>query len=129
MQTRILLLLLLFGIGLPGSLASQAPLPDISGTWRVQTPDGPQEVVIRADSSASFGDDTVRWRLVADSIHIALGDEWMVYAYKLRGKKRMTLSGGDLEEPMELNRIGPATALAEGVEVPSAPPADRRAMT
>lgn len=129
MQTRVLLLLFMFGLGFPGSLASQAALPDISGTWRVQTPDGPQEVVIRADSSASFGDDTVRWRLVADSIHIALGDEWMVYAYKLRGKKSMTLSGGDLEEPMELDRIGPATALAEGVEIPPPPPADRRATT
>ena len=123
------MLLFMFGLGFPGSLASQATLPDISGTWRVQTPDGPQELVIRADSSASFGDDTVRWRLEADSIHIALGDEWMVYAYKLRGKKRMTLSGGDLEEPMELDRIGPATALAEGVEIPLPPPADRRAIT
>jgi hypothetical protein len=125
----MLLLLFMFGLGFPGSLASQATLPDISGTWRVETPDGPQEVVIRADSSASFGDDTVRWRLVADSIHIALGDEWMVYAYELRGKKRMTLSGGDLEEPMELDRIGPATARAEGVEIPPPPPADRRAIT
>jgi len=122
-------LLFMFGLGFPGSLASQATLPDISGTWRVQTPDGPQEVVIRADSSASFGDDTVRWRLEADSIHIALGDEWMVYAYELRGEKRMTLSGGDLEEPMELDRIGPATARAAGVEIPPPPPADRRAIT
>ncbi len=125
----MLLLLFMFGLGFPGSLASQAALPDISGMWRVETPDGPQEVVIRADSSASFGDDTVRWRLVADSIHIALGDEWMVYAYELRGRKKMTLSGGDLEEPMELDRIGPATARAEGVEIPPPPPADRRAIT
>ena len=85
-------------------------------------------MVIRADSSASFGEDTIRWRLVADSIHIALGDEWMVYAYELHGKKRMTLSGGDLEEPMELDRIGPATARADGVEIPPPPPADRRAI-
>lgn len=121
--------LIIFGLGFPGSLASQAALPDISGTWRVQTPDGPQELVIRTDSSASFGDETVRWRLVADSIHIALGDEWMVYGYELHGKRSMTLSGGDLEEPMELDRTGPATALAEGVEIPPAPPADRRATT
>jgi hypothetical protein len=125
----MLLMLFMFGLGFPGSAESQANLPDISGTWRVQTPDGPQEVVIRADSSASFGDDTVRWRLVADSIHIALGDEWMVYGYELRGKKRMILSGGDLEEPMELDRIGAATARAEGVEIPPPPPADRRAIT
>jgi hypothetical protein len=128
MQIRTILVLLIAGLGFPGPLASQASLPDLSGTWRVETPDGPQEVVIRADSSASFGEDTVRWRLVADSIHIALGDEWMVYGYALRGRK-VTLSGGDLEDPMELERVGPPTPLAEGVEIPPPPPPDRRAIT
>ncbi len=109
----------------PGAVIAQAELPDLSGTWRVETPDGPQEVVIRADSSASFGEDIVRWRLEPDSLHIALGDEWMVYAVKVQGH-RMTLSGGDLEEPMDLERVGPATPRKEGVEVPSAPPASRR---
>lgn len=112
-------------LGFPGAVNAQAQLPDLSGTWRVETPDGPQEVVIRADSSASFGEDIVRWRLEPDSLHLALGDEWMVYAVKVEGNK-MTLSGGDLEEPMDLERVGPATPRKEGVEVPPAPPASRR---
>lgn len=126
MRYRNLSLAVIIGLGTAGSLGAQKALPDISGTWRVETPDGPQEVVIRADSSASFGEDTVRWRLEADSIHIALGDEWMVYAYEIRGRT-ITLSGGDLEEPMDLERLGPATPRAQGVAVPPAPPADRRA--
>ena len=111
----------------PGGVIAQTELPDLSGTWRVETPDGPQEIVIRPDSSASFGEDIVRWRLERDSIHIALGDEWMVYAVKVQGNK-LTLSGGDLEEPMDLERVGPATPRKEGVEVPPAPPASRRAI-
>ena len=113
---------LILGFG----MAAQKDLPDIRGTWRAETPDGPQEVIIRADSSASLGEETVRWRLVDDSIHLALGDEWMVYKYELR-RNKLVLSGGDLEEPVELEHIGPPTPLPEGVEVPPAPPADRRA--
>ena len=45
--------------------------PKIEGTWRADTPDGPRQVIVRPDSSASFGDETVRWRIVADSIFIA----------------------------------------------------------
>ncbi len=73
-----------------------------------------------------LGEETVRWRVVEDSIHLALGDEWMVYKYELR-KDKLVLSGGDLEEPVELEHVGPPTPLPEGVAVPPAPPADRRA--
>ena len=95
--------------------------PDISGTWEVETPDGPQTVVVRQDSSASFGDEIVRWRMIADTIFIAFGDEWVGYNYVLRGRT-LTLSGGDLEEPYDLERVGPPSALPAGVEVPPAPP-------
>ena len=127
MLAKDLLLFAIFILGFPGPLLAQTGLPDLSGTWRVETPDGPQDIVIRSDSSASFGEDIVRWRLEPDSIHIALGDEWMVYAVRVQGNK-MTLSGGDLEEPMNLERVGPATPRKEGVEVPPAPPASRRAI-
>ena len=100
----------------------------LGGTWKAETPDGPRAVIIRPDSSASYGDETVRWRLEKDSIHIAFGDEWMVYRYRLKGS-RLTLSGGDLEDPITLKRTGPATPLPQGVAVPPAPPADRRGMT
>jgi hypothetical protein len=97
----------------------------LGGTWKAETPDGPRSVIIRADSSASYGDETVRWRMAGDSIHIAFGDEWMVYRFQLKGN-RLTLSGGDLEEPITLKRSGPATPLPAGVELPPAPPPERR---
>lgn len=110
-----------------GGVLAQAGLPDLEGTWRVETPDGPQEVVIRADSSASFGEEIVRWRLVSDSLHIAMGDEWMVYGYSFV-QNVLELSGGDLEEPVTMERVGPSTPRPEGVAVPPAPPADHRAV-
>lgn len=111
----------------PGALAAQSNMPNIDGTWTAETPDGPREFVIRGDSSASFGEETVRWRLVGDSIHIAFGDEWMVYKYALR-RDELTLSGGDLEEPITITRIGPPTPRADSVPLPPAPPQDQRAV-
>jgi len=124
---RILLLVALCALA-PVTAAPAQRSPSLDGTWRAKTPDGPQTVIVRADSSASFGDETVRWRIVADSIFIALGDEWTVYNFVLRGRK-LTLSGGDLEEPIELERVGPPTPRPDSVAVPPAPPMSRRAMT
>jgi hypothetical protein len=120
----LLLLAACQALGAGAAAAQRAPRLD--GTWKAETPDGPQTVIVRTDSSASFGDETVRWRIVADSIFIAFGDEWMVYNFALRGR-RLTLSGGDLEEPIALERVGPASARPDSVSVPPAPPMSRRA--
>lgn len=109
-----------------GALQAQTRGPRLPGTWRAQTPDGPEQVVIRPDSSASWGSETVRWRLVKDSIFIAFGDEWMVYKIDLRGD-RITVSGGDLEEPITLRRVGPPTPRPDSIPLPPEPPLSRRA--
>jgi hypothetical protein len=121
-----LILASLAALAAPGLAHGQSRSPTIEGTWRTDTPDGPQTIIIRPDSSASFGDETVRWRLVGDSIWIALGGEWEVYHIELEGR-RLTISGGDLEEPIMLERTGEHTPRPSGVEVPPAPPANRRA--
>ncbi|HXV85779.1 MAG TPA: hypothetical protein VD793_03720 [Gemmatimonadales bacterium] len=108
------------GLGFSAATAQTRPAP-IIGTWRAETPDGPREVVIRPDSSASYGDETVRWRTVRDSVYLAFGDEWMGYVVSIRGD-RMTVSGGDLEEPMTLRRSGPPTPRPDSIPVPPAPP-------
>ena len=111
----------------PALVAAQGQgRPQLAGTWKAETPDGPRQVVIRADSSASYGDETVRWRVAGDSIHLAFGDEWMVNGYHVKDKQ-LTLSGGDLEDPITLRRIGPATPRPDSITVPPAPAADRRA--
>jgi hypothetical protein len=109
-----------------GAAPAAAQGSRLAGTWKAETPDGPREVTIRPDSSASYGDETVRWRAVGDSIHIAFGDEWVVYGFRLNGT-RLTLSGGDLEEPISLRRTGPPKPRPDSIALPPAPPADQRA--
>lgn len=120
------LLCIAFLSATPGAFLAQSQRAILDGTWEADTPDGPKEIVIRGDSSVSYGDETVRWRVNGDSLHIAFGDEWMVYGFALR-RDRLTLTGGDLDDPIELRRRGPPTPLPEGAHVPSAPPADHRA--
>jgi hypothetical protein len=98
--------------------------PGLQGTWQLEKgkvkADGPKTVVIRADSSASWGKETVRWRLKGDKIMIALGGEWETYKLKLK-TDRLTLSGGDLTEEVTLRRIGPPTERPDSVPVPPDP--------
>lgn len=111
-------------LGLPVVAMGQQSSP--VGTWRVasgaDTKGGPREVIIRADSSASWGEETVRWRMKPKGrIAIAIGDEWEVYEVRV-GAKELRLSGGDLQEPITLRRMGPPTPRPAGTAVPAAPP-------
>jgi hypothetical protein len=120
---RIVALLLLASAAAP--LQGQTPNgTTLSGLWQLEKgkvkSDGPKTVMIRADSSASWGKETVRWRLKDDQIMIALGGEWETYKLKLKGS-RMTLSGGDLTDPITLKRVGPATPRPANVPVPPDP--------
>jgi hypothetical protein len=105
-------------------LAAQSA-PPILGTWKAELrdqdrKDAPREVVVRADSSASWSRETVRWRLKPDSIMIALGGEWVTYRLQVNDKK-LTLSGGDLAKPITLTRIGPPTPRPDTIPVPPDP--------
>jgi hypothetical protein len=121
-QRHLLLALLLL---IPGSLAAQGP--SILGTWQAELKDAnrtdaPRIVIVRSDSSASYGTETVRWRLQqkADSVALALGGEWVTYGYKVKGTK-LTLSGGDLQKPITLTRVGPPTARPDSIPIPPDP--------
>lgn len=110
MKIRTVALLTLLTLGAATAVPAQADpggKPDLTGTWEASTPDGPQTIVVRGDSTASFGEETVRWRIFQDTIYIQFGDEWVGYNFVLEGDT-LTLSGGDLEDPIELTRIGPA---------------------
>lgn len=109
----------------PRIATAQTRAPRITGTWRAQTAEGPREVVVRPDSSASYGEETVRWRLVGDSLYLAFGDEWVGYVIAAKGTQ-MIVSGGDLEEPMKLKRIGPPTTRPDSIPVPPPPPTSRK---
>ena len=66
------------------------------------------------------GDETVRWRIVGDSLALALGGEWVNYRLKVKGK-RLTLSGGDLTEPVTFDLVGPPTPRPDTVPIPPDP--------
>jgi hypothetical protein len=98
----------------------------LSGLWQLEKgkvkTDGPKTVMIRPDSSASWGKETVRWRLKPDKaeIMIALGGEWETYSIRVKGLQ-MELSGGDLTEKITLKRVGPATPRPSNIPLPADP--------
>ncbi len=124
MSFRWSLVLLLLALPAP-ALAQTAASGRIIGTWKFDLKqgdknEGPRTVIVRSDSSASYGSETVRWRFVGDSLALALGGEWVNYRMKLKGR-RLTLSGGDLTEPVSFERVGPPTARPDTVPVPPDP--------
>lgn len=105
----------------PATLGAQQS--GLTGTWvaKVKSKDGPQQVIIRADSSASWGKETVRWRWPSPTeIKILLGGEWETYTIELKGD-RMKLSGEELDEPVTLKRVGPPSARPDSVKIPADP--------
>jgi hypothetical protein len=111
-------------IALASGLAAQSP--SIAGTWEAdlkdaQRKDAPRIVIVRPDSSASYGTETVRWRMKgADVVSLALGGEWVDYKFKLKGNT-LTLSGGDLEKPITLTKSGPPTPRPDSIPIPPDP--------
>jgi hypothetical protein len=99
----------------------------LEGDWQAKTDDGIRHIMVRPDSSAQFGDQVARWRVRGDSIWLTLGDGvWMVYRLAVAGDK-LTISGGDLEKPVTLRRLGPATARPDTLVIPDPPPDTARA--
>ena len=107
-------------------IAAQARVR-LEGTWQARAGDEIRHIVVRSDSSAQFGEEVARWRVVGDSLWITLGDGvWQVYAMKLAADK-LTISGGDLEKPVTLRRVGPPVPRPDSLTIPDAPPATARA--
>jgi len=118
-----------FLVVLPGSaVAAQThTTPRLEGKWEAHTDDGPRLIMVRSDSSAQFGDQVARWRVVGDSVWFTMGDGvWNVYGLKVQGDK-LTISGGDLDKPVTLRRVGPPTARPDTLHVPEPPPLTARA--
>jgi len=96
--------LMVAGRGVPAT--AQSTLPNLTGTWQADTPEGPQRLVVGSDSIVRLGADSVQWRQSADSVFLLLGGEWVGYRYVLR-EPTLTLSGGDLLDPLVLRRVTP----------------------
>lgn len=131
---RRLLSVLVVGLGIPPALAAQTASgagggrsARLEGKWQAKTEDEIRTIMVRSDSSAQFGDQLARWRVVGDSLWLTLGDGvWQVYRMKLDLDK-LTLAGGDLEKPVTLRRVGPPTPRADSLALPPPPPPTERA--
>src|SRR5882672_2393554 len=91
------------GVGLAAVtiVTAQAPVR-VTGNWQARAGDEIRHIMVRSDSSAQFGEEVARWRVVGDSLWITLGDGvWQVYGMKLGGDK-LTICGGYLEKPFTL---------------------------
>ena len=125
-MTRIFCLTAALALAIAGEGAAQTSSAPggLLGTWQFDLKQGeksgPRTVIVRSDSSASYGRETVRWRVKADSLLLALGGEWVSYKLKLRGKQ-LELSGGDLNEPITFDRVGPPTPRPDSIPVPPDP--------
>jgi len=116
------------GLGLAAVVlaAAQAPVR-LAGNWQARAGDEIRHIMVRNDSSAQFGEELARWRVVGDSLWITLGDGvWQVYGMKIAADK-LTISGGDLEKPVTLRRVGPPTVRPDTLVIPEPPPANQRA--
>ena len=99
----------------------------LEGDWLARAGDELRHIMVRSDSSAQFGDQVARWRVVGDSLWITLGDGvWQVYGMTVQSDQ-LTLSGGDLEKPVTLKRVGPATPRPDSLVVPKPPAPTERA--
>jgi hypothetical protein len=63
---------------------------------------------------------TPSWRLKPDSIMLALGGERVTCGLQVKGI-RPRLSGGDLQKPVSLTRVGPPGVRPDSVPVPTDP--------
>jgi hypothetical protein len=121
---------LVFAAGLPAQGTTRHPR--LEGDWQAKTGDGKtgdeiRHIMVRSDSSAQFGNEIARWRVTGDSLWITVGDGvWMIYGVRIGGE-RLTISGGDLQKPVTLQRVGPATPRPDTLPIPASPPDTARA--
>src|SRR3989475_8347997 len=109
--------------GLAAQTTDAPRRPRLEGKWQAKAEDEIRNIMVRSDSSAQFGDQVARWRVVGDSLWITLGDGvWQVYGMKL-DRDKLTLAGGDLEKPVTLRRGGPPPTPADTPGPPPPPPA------
>src|SRR5207245_11597191 len=123
MLRRSAALLLALGLAPAARVAAQtAPRhARLEGKWQAKGEDEVRNIMVRSDSSAQFGDQVARWRVVGDSLWITLGDGvWQVYGMKLEGDQ-LKLAGGDVEKPVTLRRGSPGTDKAGRAGLPTPP--------
>src|SRR5438045_8799905 len=107
----VVLLVLLVGLGsrLAAQTAPSLHRSHLEGKWQAKTEDEIRNIMVRGDSSAQFGEQVARWRIVGASLWLALGDgAWQGYAMKLDGDQ-LAVSAGACARPATRHPGGAAT--------------------
>ncbi len=68
MSRSLLAICLLCALPAAALQAQERVTPKLEGKWEAHTDDGPRLIMVRSDSSAQFGDQVARWRVVGDSV-------------------------------------------------------------
>ena len=77
------------------------------GSWRAKTPNGPMILEISPNGEFTMGPLAGTWLVNGDKL-VLTGKGGARVAYKFRRtKRRLTLSEGDLDEPLHMKRVGP----------------------
>jgi hypothetical protein len=92
------------------------------GTWSGEFGGEPFQLILNADGTGQM-DGPIRWEAQGDQLVITEDDGATEYQFVLKGSK-LTVSGGDLEEPLTLTRTGGAgKASPPAAKMPQAPAA------
>src|SRR3989475_9845017 len=73
-DVRLIRLPLLLPLLPPAAAAQTARRLHLEGDWQAKAGEEIRHIMVRTDSSAQFGDQVARWRLVTDSLWLTLGD-------------------------------------------------------
>ena len=95
----LLMVCLLTAVG-PAVAADSAALV---GTWTGTDSGVPFQLILRADGTGMLGDSPLRWKMQGGKLVVVEEGETNVYDAVLKGTT-LTVSGGDLDEPMKLTR-------------------------
>ena len=77
------------------------------GTWTGGEPGAPMQLQLKADGTGIFADSPLTWKLQGGKLVITEEGETTLYEFTLKGST-LTVSGGDLDEPMVFTRGGAA---------------------
>jgi hypothetical protein len=77
------------------------------GTWTGGEPGAPIQLQLKADGTGVFADSPLTWKLQGGKLVITEEGETTLYEFTLKGST-LTVSGGDLDEPMVFARGGAA---------------------
>ena len=100
----ILALYLLFPLSILAQPSQKDQQSTIQGVWVTNDTGFQMTVSFNQDGTGKLDKDQIRYKIQGDKLDVTLYGEITTYNYKLAGNT-LTISGGDLDEPLKFVRI------------------------